>query len=233
MTTFAPRQESTAAPQRRLWLITFVDLVMLLLAFFVLLFSMSSLDHERFATVARAYADAFNPLGGIEDVAVGPQRVPPQARPDGNDLAYLETVLRTAFARSPDLGAIQFRLTPQYLILSLPPVYMDDKTTDQKATGQGAQVLDDETQRRVFDIGGVLSNVPNRIAVVVHASLGSGAAGWVASRNDAQAVRQALIKSGYPHPFASLVRGADEAAGRTDTATPIEILVMPDAESSP
>ncbi len=45
----------------RPWLITIVDLITLLLSFFVLLFSMSKIEPARFKEVVRSYGDAFAP----------------------------------------------------------------------------------------------------------------------------------------------------------------------------
>ena len=43
------------APPRTLWLITIVDLVTLLLAFFVLMFSMSHVETKKYAALAKSY----------------------------------------------------------------------------------------------------------------------------------------------------------------------------------
>jgi chemotaxis protein MotB len=221
MTTLAPVQ-AHAAPQRRLWLITFVDLVMLLLAFFVLLFSMSSLNAEKYGAVARAYAATFNPLGGTESVTIGPQRIPAPTRTPGDDLAYLETVLKTAFVRDPRLADIQFRLTTQYLILELPLAAASDE----------GWVLDEPARQQVFDVGGVLSNLPNRIAVVVPVTAGGdGRAAWGFARAQAQLVRQALISAGYPGPVTALARGTVTDPMAAPAAPSVQILVMPEAEA--
>ena len=222
MTTFAPAQMMAAAPAKRLWLITFVDLVMLLLAFFVLLFSMTTPDEGRFAAIANGYAAAFHPLGGVEEATLGPQRLPAWERTPGDDLAYLETVLKSAFSRSPSLDGVGFRLTAQYLILELP------QTRGGSGPGDAIQVLDATTQRQVFEIGGVLSNLPNRIAVLVQAPTKSDAAAWSAARARAAAIRDALVASGYPRDFAVLARGADEARDE-NVSPPSRILVMPEA----
>jgi chemotaxis protein MotB len=222
MTTLAPSQ-SVAGPSRRLWLITFVDLVMLLLAFFVLMFSMSSVDQERYGAVARAYAATFSALGGTEEVSIGPQHIPAEQRSPGDDLAYLETVLKTAFARDPDLAGIQFRLTTQYLILALPLASAADERW----------VLDNAARQQVFEVGGVLSNLPNRVAVVVPAGLDAGPTGWAFARAQARLVREALVSSGYPRAIAALARGPEDSHLSSHVTPPIEILVMPEAESSP
>ena len=224
MTTLAPALPPAGPPAqaglyvapRRLWLITFVDLVMLLLAFFVLMFSMSRIDNDRYGAVAQAYAAAFSKLGGTQDVFVGPQHLPAGERAPGDDLGYLETVLKTAFARDPDLASVQFRLTAQYLMIELPLA----------ASGEEGWVLDSAIRQQVFEIGGVLTNLPNRIAVLVPAA-GKGRVSWGEARTQGRLVRQALVSAGYPRPIAAWVRGP---ASETPTASSLAILVMPEAQ---
>lgn len=223
MTTLAPDAGALPGPpQRRLWLITFVDLVMLLLAFFVLMFSMSTVDSTRYATIARSYADVFSGIGGMHETDVGPLRVPYLARTPGDDLAYLETVLRTNFAREARLSAIQFRLTSQYLILLVPA---------RVTAGVGAGDFDDETKSRFFELGGVLSNLPNRIAIRAPATSGDSAVAWAAAAARARSVQAALEAAGYQRGLTSFVQGsaaADESIG----APPIQIMIFPETASS-
>ncbi|TAL01307.1 MAG: hypothetical protein EPO08_10810 [Rhodospirillaceae bacterium] len=228
MTTFAPTPlhlpgAPPAQPPRRLWLITFVDLVMLLLAFFVLMFSMSSLDSARFAAVARSYTDVFHGAGGGREAAVGPVRVPLVARTPGDDLAYLEAVLRTTFAGQPRLSVIQFRLTSQYLILLVPA---------QMTAAAGLGTLDDETQGRFFELGGVLSNLSNRIAIVAPVPLGAGAPAWPAAALRARSARAALQSAGYERDMATLVQGSPEEIASDGELPPVQIIVFPETVAS-
>jgi chemotaxis protein MotB len=221
MTTLAPAQMRLAPPARRLWLITFVDLVMLLLAFFVLLFAMSRVDPVRYAAVASGYAAAFDALGGADEAVIGPQRVPAPDRVPGDDLAYLETVLKAAVARTPGLESVGFRLTGQYLILDLPAAATADRP------GETIPVLDAAAQRLVFAVGGVLSNLPNRIAVVVTPP-GVDRDAWQLARARGVATRDALAGAGYGRAVAVLVRGADAPEA---TVARTRILLLPETES--
>lgn len=56
----AKRKEDTPAPGAPAWMATFSDLMNLLLCFFVLLFSMSSVDAEKFTAVAASLAQTFS-----------------------------------------------------------------------------------------------------------------------------------------------------------------------------
>jgi chemotaxis protein MotB len=208
------------------WLITIVDLITLLLTFFVLLFSMSQVEPKRFSEVAKSYGDAFAPAA----VDNG-RRLPKVTAAAGDDLAYLQAVLKAAFASSPALKDIEFRLTPQYLMLSLP-------VTDLFMPGSGG--FADDAKTPVFDLSGVLSNLKNRIAVVGTAAMsqtendaegassnGSGVTAWTLAMARAKAMADALAAGGYDQPVTVLGRGA----AATDVAAAIgrvEIMVMPE-----
>jgi len=223
-------------PQRTPWLITIVDLVTLLLAFFVLMFSMSHIEPKRYAVMAKSYGESFNPAPTDEVPLV---RLPKIANIPGDDLGYLEAVLRTAFAKTATLKDVQFHRTAQYLILSLPVdgVFMP---------GSGAFV--DSAAGPIFDLGGVLSNLKNRIAVVGSAIMTSravnardsndaglppaaeGSAAWELAVARAQSMADALKRAGYGQPVTVFGRGGaatdvEAAIGRVD------IMIMPEQQS--
>jgi len=217
MTTAALFLAPSMRPQRSLWLITFVDLVMLLLAFFVLLFSMSTFDRARFTAVARSYAEAFEGVAARE-VPVGPIRVPAVVRVPGDNLAYLEAVLRSQFAREQRLGGIQFRLTSQYLILDVPA----------QMVAADLASFDDETLRRFFALGGALSNVRNRIAIVAPVSPGEANVEWPLAVAHARHAREALRAAGYERDAAAYAQGAAPDESAESAASSIQIIVFPE-----
>lgn len=58
------RKEDTPAPGAPAWMATFSDLMNLLLCFFVLLFSMSNVDAEKYEQVAASFASSFSIFSG-------------------------------------------------------------------------------------------------------------------------------------------------------------------------
>lgn len=58
------KQEDAPAPGAPAWMATFSDLMNLLLCFFVLLFSMSTVDAEKYEQVAASLASSFSVLSG-------------------------------------------------------------------------------------------------------------------------------------------------------------------------
>lgn len=220
----APKVERNPGPARP-WLITIVDLMTILLTFFVLLFSMSKIDMVRFIPVARSYGQAFS--GGLPDENV--PRLPEVAAVPGDNLSYLEAVLRPAFAKHASLADVQFRATPQYLILSWPVTASGEGLFDADSSG-----FSEAVRRRVFDLGGVLSNLHNRIAIVGQAAASSGvtapeadAAAWRLAIGRANAVAGAFAASGYDKEITVLGRKAP--AGNLDQ---IQVLIMPEQPGS-
>jgi chemotaxis protein MotB len=216
---------TSQAQQRTLWLITIVDLVTLLLAFFVLLFAMSHVEGKRYAAVAKSYGDAFNPMLGDEEPLV---RLPKIAALPGDNLAYLEVVLRGAFAKTATLKDVEFHRTGQYLILALP-------VDGVFVPGSGALV--DAGQGPVFDLGGVLSNLKNRIAIVGSAVMspaeGAEAPGilaWELAMARATSLADALTRAGAVQPVSGMGRGGavgDLAASKGR----VEIMILPEQAS--
>ncbi|MDX2143895.1 MAG: flagellar motor protein MotB, partial [Rhodospirillaceae bacterium] len=62
-----------AAPTGNAWLITFVDVVMLLLTFFILLYAMSRPEPARYVPVAQSYIETFKPVPDDEEPATPPR----------------------------------------------------------------------------------------------------------------------------------------------------------------
>ena len=222
----APRSFNPAEPSARTpWLITIVDLVTLLLAFFVLMFSMSRVEGARYAAVVRSYGDAFSPIT-VGDAPERRLRLPKIATVSGDDLGYLEAVLRTAFAGTATLKDVRFHQTSQYLMLSLP-------VDGVFAPGSGA--ITKSAAAPVFDLGGVLSNLKNRIAVVGTAVMspadGAATEAWSLAVARAQSMADALRGAGFDQSITVLGRGGEV----TDVAAAIgriDILIMPERPAS-
>jgi chemotaxis protein MotB len=181
----------------RTWLITFVDLVMLLLTFFILLFAMSRPEAARYVPVAQSYVETFRPIAAGDEPLATPQSYVLEARP-AEGLAYLESVLKTVLGRSPAARDIGFRLSEQSLILYLPsPMVTIPAGAASAATMTTA----------LFDLGGVLANIDNRIAVRGFVAPEDASAGaWTLAIARAAMVTTALRETGYTRPVAATAR---------------------------
>ena len=201
-------------PPGRAWLITFVDLILLLLTFFILLYSMSQPDPARYAPMAQSYAQSFSLVSDDDPVLGRARSFVTQADRQGDNLKYLESALKSAFSQSPALQAIQFSATDQYLMISLPGDILDQESGS-------AGVMKPE----LYDLGGVFANLENRLAVIGLAD--QTAESWAAAIGRAGLAARALTRAGYDRPIATLAR----AGGANQNA--LEIMIMANRATEP
>lgn len=186
------------------WLVTFSDLVLLLLSFLVLLFAMSDIDLGRYASLSRSTGVALTQPALAEtqtptlSFAI-PQR---EARP-GEDLGFLKSVITDGLSRNARFGQVATRLTDEYLVLSLPGSLL---------FSPGSAELSADARAAIFDIAGLLNVLENSIAItgfVGPTGVGSApfVSAWELSLARAVVVSENLRESGYDGPLTVLGRG--------------------------
>ncbi len=193
-----------------IWLITFTDTMGLMLAFFVMMFSMSVPKQKDFSEVMAAMNSELNPFYGQAQNA-GPEDGPDLDRIQYNtalDLSYLKALMRAVIEKEPVLKD-NIALTQQgdSLYMSLPQALLFD-------TGQAA--LKDASARPLFTLGGTFSRMKNKIDLVGHAAPRTLIPGedsvyktnWELSLARAASVAAALDKVGYTDPVT--IRGAGD-----------------------
>ncbi len=124
------KKEQAGSP---LWMTTYSDMVTLLLTFFILLFTMSVIDIERFQTVIISIRTSFMGYTGIMDQTPDPFESPDDSRTfeDGffSEAAMLERALEAetiiaeieAFLAEMDLeGEVELRLDERGVVMELP-----------------------------------------------------------------------------------------------------------------
>lgn len=195
------------------WLVTFTDLVALLLTFFVLMFSMTKIDEARWRGLVRSLSFALDAVVQ-EDVsrpAVDYQI--PTAVPDlGTSLAYLAPVVLEQLAAEPALSSAVIRRLPDRLIISL-PAHAVFAPASARVSPAGEATL--------FAIGGIVRNIDN--VLTVEASGGAGSAAgpdWRDALARAAAVADNLRQSGYRGAIAAVARGTENHAAPGDGADP-------------
>ena len=204
----APPAEPSG-PSQTIWLITFTDLISLLLAFFVMIFAMSTIDETKFRELTGAVDLDRTPLPGAIEATVQDERNAPQESAErGQDLGYLATLLREQLDREPLLAGTIVRQVGAQVVLSLPAELLF-APNGAEPTEQGA--------RSLFALVGLLRNLQNRIEVEGHADpkpplADKFASNWELSLARAAAVATRLEASGYGQ--AVLARG--RAAARYD-----------------
>ncbi len=178
------------------WLVTLVDLVSLMLAFFVLRFAMTTLDSPSFEKAAGSISLVLGQQVSVVDRAPPVEfSVEAERTRRGFSLAYLEPVLEAKMAGDAVLGLAQTARAGERLVIALPADLLFPV---------GSATLTRDAARAVGVLSTALSTLPNRIDVVGHADpqpmSGGGRyrSNWELSLARADAVAARLIETGYP-----------------------------------
>lgn len=180
-------------PPRKLWVITMADLSCVLLAFFVMIFSMSSISREKWQDLSAA-------LSQRRHVTDAPETAEPTAqyniatvfRKRAINLDYLHAVLHDTLAADPHFKTARLVLREDRLVISLPGDIL---------FAPASAALDAKAERALFSLGGVLSNLTNPVAVVGHSDptppADTFSSTWELTIGRAAAVANALKRTGY------------------------------------
>lgn len=147
---------STGSPNA--WMVTFTDLVALMLTFFVLLYSMSSLDVVKWQNLTGSLAES---LDTVEESSV----VQPKAQLDivpvrsvpGTDLDYLANVLTERLEDDEVLKDAAFVNRGDRLIVSLPDALLFEENSRE---------LGSNAERTMSALGGIFRSLSNSVEII-------------------------------------------------------------------
>lgn len=210
----APRKGGSAGG----WMVTFTDLVALLLTFFVMIFAMSTVQVNDWQNLTKSLRRELSSVVGTPTATPTLQLDAPTAeRAPGTDLDYLFELLQGQLRETPALDQARMRLGDGRLYVSLPADLL---------FGTGSHRLTDPAAEAVFAIGGVLRNLTNEIEVVGHADPRKPsrrfASNWELSLLRAYAVVAALRDAGVDGAIAARGRGDARFEQTADAADPAE-----------
>jgi len=178
------------------WLVTLVDLISLMLAFFVLRFAMTTLDTPSFEKAAGSISLVLGKqVSVVENQPPVDLSVEAERTRRGFSLGYLEPVLGAKMADDPVLSQTKIARAGERLVIALP--------ADLLFPLGGAELTRDARQA-VGVLSTALATLPNRIDVVGHADpqpmsgAGRYASNWELSLARADAVARRLIDTGFP-----------------------------------
>ena len=224
------------SPQSKAWLVTFTDMVSLILAFFVLLFSMSSVKIGEWENMVDALSRTLNPERDQSIVSPTAQfNIGTILRKRAINLDYLAGVLEETVRDDPVLAEGRVVLLEDRLIIALPGDLVFEP---------GRATMSEEPRKAVFNLGGVLPNVDNQISVHGHSDPtpyegDEFSSNWDLSLARAAAVANALNRAGHTenirtlgyadarYPMLPLMGEQD----RTALARRVDIVVLPTVES--
>lgn len=175
------------------WMITFADLIMLLITFFVLLFSMSQVKTEKWQAVVEALSDRLNPESAHAKIGPFAERnVHRVFEPKLLGLDYLDTMLAEKVADEPLLAESIIHRLEDRLVISLPGGAL---------FAPGRAQLAADARAAVAALGTLLRYVDNSVEVTGHTHpatpLSEGfSSSWELSLARALAVAEVLREAG-------------------------------------
>lgn len=233
-----PSRDAEEEPEPTLWLITFTDIMALMLTFFVLLYAMSMPEQEKWEDIidslnnglSKYYSPPMN--AGVQDTI----SVEKLDMSDALNLDYLRGILEKRIQREEMLSDVVMIPQSDHMIISLPQELLFEP---------GEAEVNTEGKRALFALGGMLARIRNRIEVVGHSdprpissSQRNGfQSNWELSLARATEVSGILTQVGYRRNM--IVRGASSARydelpedmeeeKRLDLSRRVDIIVMQD-----
>lgn len=190
-----PRQPAAITPPEEglqpPWLMSFADFVSCLLACFVLLFSMVSLDKDKFQKIIGSIPGRANlDLQAPQPVERGmtPESAEPARSPN-----YLLTLLKASFAKDPKLANLGLTGNHDRVVVSLPVNSLIAELGDGGGTKKDGLL---------FALGGALRAFPNEIMVQGRGVAASDADRWgklfLLTQLSAIAIEQAGVANPIP-----------------------------------
>jgi len=180
----------------RAWLVTFTDLMGLLLAFFILMFSMSQIEQSKWLGLVEGLASDLNTLRKEENVKPALDLHPEeQAVVPGAALDYLMPIIREQISAHPLLAQASVHQAVERLVISLPV---------ELVFGAGAAVPVPQATELGSALVSVLRNLNNSVEVEAHLER----ADWELALARAAAFSRILIDTGYTGRIVSRVTAA-------------------------
>jgi chemotaxis protein MotB len=157
------------------WMSTYGDMVTLLLCFFVLLYSFSTIDAKKFEAISTSLQSAFNIQpggatmssksavdGGMNDDGAGDAKRPTDSDQTFNSNNVLALV-KSALEDELDRDQVTVALNERGVVISL---------SEQVLFEEGSAKIKEEPLRILYKIGRVLNTIPNDISVEGHTDSG-------------------------------------------------------------
>jgi chemotaxis protein MotB len=186
------------------WLLTYADMITLLLAFFVIMYAISKVDLKKYETVAVSLRGAFRTTGGapVATKGEGGERALP--KPD----LSLELVerLRANFGEDLSAGRVQIEPGPDGIVLRFQDAIFFER---------GRAEMRPEARRMLDRLAGVMTELPHHIEAEGHTDTlpmrsTQFPSNWELSVARATAVVRYLVEAHGVSPLRLAARGLGE-----------------------
>lgn len=188
-----PRVPSRTSSASGAWLLIFADISALMLAFFVMLFSMSTLEIDKWKAVVDRSVKGDPATEQLRPPPVSAHSMPTIDVPPALPLGYLADVLDEKLAEDGLSGRVTLHRLDKMVVVSLPTEVL---------FLPGEANLTDSARAALFRVSGALAQIGNQIDVQGHtAPPADGSSGdgwrWRLSLERAVAVAEELKRIGY------------------------------------
>ncbi len=177
--------------RKLIWAMTFADLLALLLTFFVMLYTMSSLQGEKWGMVAESLHQRLNPARQVSVRLLQSEGGHGASAPlRALDIGYVDALLQEKLSRHPDLVGSHVVRAGNRVSVGLPLASMSLPPGEQD-------------RRMARALTEALSQVGNRLEVHGYSDAAAGEA-WSAGLARAMIFADALAAAGLGRPIATL-----------------------------
>ncbi len=203
------------------WMLTFADLLSLLLTFFVLVFSMSTLQFDSWKDVVKTMRDEFNPNYSAITLREFENTQPVARRANrGLNLNYLKVLVERDLSRIPGLASAMVQREADRVVISLPASSLFEPKSGQFV--EGAPSL-------LAQMAGSLLQIKNKLLIAGHTNdlpvtNGLFRSNWELSVTRAQLVSGVLVDAGYFQPITVVGHGDSKFARRNADRVTVEQL---------
>ena len=195
---------ATQEPDTR-WMVTFADLVALLLTFFVMLYAMQLIEGDKWQALIESLTMSLNPGEAPKEARpVAELNSQGMSKDRAINLGYLEAILTDNVVRDSRLRGLALNSFDDRLVIVLPKNVMFPPN--------GA-MLTEEAKKVMFSLGAVLGHLGNAITVHGHAGGAPDRGGvyssnWELSLARSISVANELRRAGYQREIKAFGFGA-------------------------
>ncbi len=188
---FTPSPDQAAGSA---WLVTFADLIALLLAFFVMMYATQRVEKGNWQAMVQSLSRSFSVENSAQPVErAAAKNIQSVNVHGGADLGYLESLIVGVRDSEASLAGLMVRRLQDRLIVSFPGELLFPPGSAEPVPGG---------KRRVVVLADILRNIPNRLQVYGHADPGLVFSGrfdsnWQLSLARADAVATLMTQAGY------------------------------------
>ena len=203
------------------WMLTFADLLSLMLTFFVLVFSMSTIHHDSWEEVVETMRDQFDPTySSIRPRSFDNNQATARASARGLNLNYLKALVERDTNSNLPLGRTVVRREPDRVVVSIPASSLFENKSGQFLNGAPSALA---------QLSGSLAQIKNKLIISSHTNdlpvpSGKFRSNWELSVTRAQLVAGVLVDAGYLLPVSVIGHGDSKFITRTSARATVSQL---------